>query len=209
MEPKSVLISDIYTLIAEQDDKEMKEILDSLKEVFVQGWVRTNRDNGSVGFIALNDGSCFKNVQLVYDKNVVQDYDKLSHVNTGAALSVVGELVLTPQAKQPFEIQVKEFELTGSVDPDYPLQKKAHSMEFLREIAHLRPRANTFNAVFRMPSASSTSMPAVIPISSARCGPNTISASGTPARRCANTPADAISSLSTRTTSCSRSTSAE
>ena len=153
MEPKSVLISDVYTLIAEQEDKEMKEILDSLKDVFVQGWVRTNRDNGSVGFIALNDGSCFKNVQLVYDKNVVKDYDKLSHVNTGAALSVVGELVLTPGAKQPFEIQVKEFELTGSVDPDYPLQKKAHSMEFLREIAHLRPRANTFNAVFRMRNA--------------------------------------------------------
>ncbi len=65
MEPKSVLISDIYTLIAEQEDKEMKEILDGLKDVFVQGWVRTNRDNGSVGFIALNDGSCFKNVQLV------------------------------------------------------------------------------------------------------------------------------------------------
>ena len=102
MEPKSVLISDIYTLIAEQEDKEMKEILDGLKDVYVQGWVRTNRDNGSVGFIALNDGSCFKNVQLVYDAKVVSDYDKLSHVNTGAALSVVGELVLTPGAKQPF-----------------------------------------------------------------------------------------------------------
>ena len=155
MEPKSVLVSDIYTLVAEQEDKEMKEILDRLDEVFVQGWVRTNRDNGSVGFIALNDGSCFKNVQLVYDKNVVADYDKLSHINTGAALSVFGKLVLTPGAKQPFEIQVKEFEVTGTVDPDYPLQKKAHSMEFLREIAHLRPRANTFNAVFRMRNAMS------------------------------------------------------
>lgn len=155
MEPKSILVTDLYTLIAEQDDKEMKKILDGIKEVYVQGWVRTNRDNGSVGFIALNDGSCFKNVQLVYDAKVVKDYATLSHVNTGAALSVVGELVLTPDAKQPFEIQVKEFEISGAVDPDYPLQKKAHSMEFLREIAHLRPRANTFNAVFRMRNAMS------------------------------------------------------
>jgi len=153
MKPKSVLVTDLYTLVAEQEDKEMKEILGGLKEVFIQGWVRTNRDNGSVGFIALNDGSCFKNIQLVYDAKVVNDYNTLSHVNTGAALSVVGDLVLTPGAKQPFEIQVKEFEISGAVDPDYPLQKKAHSMEFLREIAHLRPRANTFNAVFRMRNA--------------------------------------------------------
>ncbi len=152
METKSVLIADLYALI-NSEDKESKEILASLKSVFVEGWVRTNRDNGSIGFIALNDGSCFKNVQLVYDENVKPDYKSLSHVNTGAALGVIGDLVLTPNAKQPFEIRVQEFEVEGEVAPDYPLQKKAHSLEFLRDIAHLRPRANTFNAVFRMRNA--------------------------------------------------------
>lgn len=152
METKGVLIADLYALI-NSEDKEAKEILASLKSVFVEGWVRTNRDNGSIGFIALNDGSCFKNVQLVYDENVKPDYKSLSHVNTGAALGVIGDLVLTPNAKQPFEIRVQEFEVEGDVAPDYPLQKKAHSLEFLRDIAHLRPRANTFNAVFRMRNA--------------------------------------------------------
>ena len=152
METKGVLIADLYALI-NSEDKENKEILASLKSVFVEGWVRTNRDNGSIGFIALNDGSCFKNVQLVYDENVQPDYKSLSHVNTGAALGVIGDLVLTPNMKQPFEIHVKEFEVEGEVAPDYPLQKKAHSLEFLRDIAHLRPRANTFNAVFRMRNA--------------------------------------------------------
>ncbi len=152
MEPRGVTIVDLYQCVV-SEDKEDKEFLASLKDVFVEGWVRTNRDNGSIGFIALNDGTCFKNVQLVYDANEVSDYNALSHVNTGAALSVVGELVLTPEAKQPFEIRVKEFNVEGKVDADYPLQKKAHSLEFLREIAHLRPRANTFNAVFRMRNA--------------------------------------------------------
>lgn len=152
MEPRGVTIVDLYQCVV-SEDKEDKEFLASLKDVFVEGWVRTNRDNGSIGFIALNDGTCFKNVQLVYDANEVSDYNALSHVNTGAALSVVGELVLTPEAKQPFEIRVKEFNVEGKVDSDYPLQKKAHSLEFLREIAHLRPRANTFNAVFRMRNA--------------------------------------------------------
>ena len=154
MEPVGVMIGDLYALVA-SEEKEEKEYLASLKEVFVQGWVRTNRDNGSIGFIALNDGTCFKNVQLVYDASEVEDYNTISHVNTGAAISVIGELVLTPDAKQPFEIKVKEFEIEGQVDLDYPLQKKAHSFEFLREIAHLRPRANTFNAVFRMRNAMS------------------------------------------------------
>ncbi len=154
MEYKSVLVSDLYVLV-HSEDKEYKEILKSLKNVFIEGWVRTNRDNGSIGFIALNDGSCFKNVQLVYEDKVVKDYKSLSHVNNGAALGVKGELVLTPEGKQPFEIHVHEFEVIGPVDPDYPLQKKQHSMEFLREIAHLRPRANTFNAVFRMRNAMS------------------------------------------------------
>ena len=154
MEYQGVVVSDLYTLV-HSEEKEYKEILKSLKNVFIEGWVRTNRDNGSIGFIALNDGTCFKNVQLVYEDKIVKDYKSLSHVNTGAALGVKGEFVLTPEGKQPFEIHVHEFEVVGPVDPDYPLQKKQHSMEFLREIAHLRPRANTFNAVFRMRNAMS------------------------------------------------------
>ena len=154
MEYQGVVVSDLYTLI-DSEEKECKDFLKSLKGVFIEGWVRTNRDNGSIGFIALNDGTCFKNIQLVYEDNVVKDYKTLSHINTGAALGVKGEFVLTPEGKQPFEVHVHEFELIGPVDPDYPLQKKQHSMEFLREIAHLRPRANTFNAVFRMRNAMS------------------------------------------------------
>ncbi len=154
MEYQGVVVSDLYALV-HSEEKEYKEILKSIKNVFIEGWVRTNRDNGSIGFIALNDGTCFKNVQLVYEDKVVKDYKSLSHVNTGAALAVKGEFVLTPEGKQPFEIHVHEFEVVGPVDPDYPLQKKQHSMEFLREIAHLRPRANTFNAVFRMRNAMS------------------------------------------------------
>ena len=154
MEYQGVVVSDLYALV-HSEEKEYKEILKSLKNVFIEGWVRTNRDNGSIGFIALNDGTCFKNVQLVYEDKIVKDYKSLSHVNTGAALGVKGEFVLTPEGKQPFEIHVHEFEVVGPVDPDYPLQKKQHSMEFLREIAHLRPRANTFNAVFRMRNAMS------------------------------------------------------
>ena len=152
MEYQSVVVSDLYALV-HSEDEEYKKILASLKGVFIEGWVRTNRDNGSIGFIALNDGTCFKNVQLVYEDKVVEDYKSLSHVNTGAALGIKGEFVLTPEGKQPFEVHVHEFEVIGTVDPDYPLQKKQHSMEFLREIAHLRPRANTFNAVFRMRNA--------------------------------------------------------
>ncbi len=154
MEEKTtgVTVSDLYLLIRNPEDEEMKEILNSLDEVFIQGWIRTNRDNGSIGFIALNDGTCFKNIQLVYDENTL-NYKELAHQNTGAAISSIGKFVLTPEAKQPFEIRVKEFEVEGSVANDYPLQKKAHSLEFLRDIAHLRPRANTFNAVFRMRNA--------------------------------------------------------
>lgn len=154
MDAKGITVVDLFTLVNSQD-KEYKDFLASLKDVFIEGWVRTNRDNGSVGFIALNDGTCFKNIQLVYNQENVDDYKTLSHVPTGAALAVKGELVLTPEAKQPFEVNVKEFEVLGDVAADYPLQKKQHSLEFLREIAHLRPRANTFNAVFRMRNAMS------------------------------------------------------
>ena len=126
---------------------------DSLEYVEIQGWIRTNRDNGSVGFIELNDGTYFKNAQLVYLKESFNGYNEATKYATGTALTVMGKLVFTPENKQPFEIQVKEIKLEGSCDADYPLQKKRHSFEFLREIAHLRPRANTFMAVFRVRSA--------------------------------------------------------
>ena len=128
---------------------------DSIEYVELQGWVRTNRDNGSIGFIELNDGTYFKNAQLVYFKDSFVGYEEASKYSTGSALTVMGKLVFTPEGKQPFEIQVKDIKLEGACDSDYPLQKKRHGFEFLREIAHLRPRANTFMAVFRVRSALS------------------------------------------------------
>ena len=128
---------------------------ESIGEIMLQGWVRTNRDNGSVGFIEFNDGTFFKNAQLVYVKNECEDFDAISHIGTGSAITVLGKFVLTPVAKQPFEIQVKKISIEGTVDADYPLQKKRHSFEFLREIAHLRPRTNTFTALYRVRSVLS------------------------------------------------------
>ncbi|MBE6143424.1 MAG: asparagine--tRNA ligase [Erysipelotrichaceae bacterium] len=129
-------------------------MLDSIDEVELEGWIRTNRDNGSIGFIELNDGTYFKNIQLVYN-NELPNHDEVSHYLSGAAINVKGKFILTPNGKQPFEIQVTSVELEGDVDPSYPLQKKRHSFEYLREIAHLRPRTNTFNAVFRLRSVLS------------------------------------------------------
>lgn len=128
---------------------------ESISDVELEGWVRTNRDNGSIGFIELNDGTYFRNAQLVYAKETLNDYETISHFKTGSAIHVVGKFVLTPEMKQPFEIHVTSIELEGDVNDDYPLQKKRHGFEFLREIAHLRPRTNTFNAVFRVRSVLS------------------------------------------------------
>lgn len=125
---------------------------DSINLVELEGWIKTNRNNGSIGFIELNDGTYFKNAQLVYDKQQIEGFEKLSHLLTGCAVSIKGKFVLTPANKQPFEIHLDSFEVLGDVDPSYPLQKKRHSFEYLREIAHLRPRTNTFNAVFRLRS---------------------------------------------------------
>ena len=129
-------------------------MLDSIDEVELEGWIRTNRDNGSIGFIELNDGTYFKNIQLVYT-NELSNHNEVSHYLSGTAINVKGKFVLTPEGKQPFEIQVISIELEGDVDSSYPLQKKRHSFEYLREIAHLRPRTNTFNAVFRLRSVLS------------------------------------------------------
>ncbi len=129
-------------------------MLDQINEIELEGWIKTNRDNGSIGFIELNDGTYFKNAQLVYN-NELANHDAVSHYLSGSAIDVKGKFVLTPNGKQPFEIQVTSIELEGDVDPSYPLQKKRHSFEYLREIAHLRPRTNTFNAVFRLRSVLS------------------------------------------------------
>ncbi len=122
------------------------------KTVTVCGWAKTIRDSKSFGFIELNDGSYFKNCQIVFDREKVSNYDEIARQNVGACLKVTGTLILTPENKQPFEINADSVEVLGTSTPDYPLQKKRHSLEFLRGIAHLRPRTNTFNAVFKIRS---------------------------------------------------------
>lgn len=118
--------------------------------VTVEGWVRTKRGNKNVQFIALNDGSCLANIQIVVDAGMVSD-EVMKLVTTGAAIKVVGKLVASQGAGQTVEVQATTITVYGSADPEtFPLQKKGHTMEFLREIAHLRPRTNTFGAVFRI-----------------------------------------------------------
>ena len=122
------------------------------KEVIVRGWVRQNRNSNKFGVLAINDGSFFKPVQVVYEANEIDNFEEISKANLSAGVMVKGILTLTPNAKQPFEIHAVEIRIEAGSDSDYPLQNKRHSMEFLREIAHLRPRANTFQAVFRVRS---------------------------------------------------------
>ena len=131
------------TLSADQIEK------DQIEYVQLEGWIRTNRNNGSVGFIELNDGTYFKNAQLVYTKDLV-NFSLIDKYSTGSAINAIGKYKITPDAKQPFEIEVTQIELEGSCDNSYPLQKKRHSFEYLREIPHLRPRANTFSALYRV-----------------------------------------------------------
>ncbi len=122
------------------------------KTVKVSGWVRTIRDSKAFGFIELNDGTFFKNMQVVFAADKVSNYAEVAALNVGAAITVTGRVILTPEAKQPFEIQADEIFIDGESKSDYPLQKKRHSFEYLRQIAHLRPRSNTFSAVFRVRS---------------------------------------------------------
>ena len=122
------------------------------KSVTLTGWVRTVRDSKAFGFIELNDGSYFSSVQIVFESSKIENYQEIASQNVGAALRVTGKLVLTPEARQPFEIKAEKITVEGTSTPDYPLQKKRHSMEYLREIAYLRPRTNTFSAVFRVRS---------------------------------------------------------
>ncbi|MDD6920301.1 MAG: asparagine--tRNA ligase [Eubacteriales bacterium] len=122
------------------------------KQISVEGWIRTNRGSNKFGFIELNDGTFFKSVQVVYEADNLDNFDEIAKLPIATAISVHGELVLTPDAKQPFEIKATSVDVEALSDSDYPLQKKRHSMEYLREIAHLRPRSNTFAAVFRIRS---------------------------------------------------------
>ncbi|MDP2814536.1 MAG: asparagine--tRNA ligase [Erysipelotrichaceae bacterium] len=143
-------VRELYEIVQDGNPIEV----DGLDYVQIQGWVRTNRSNNNIGFIELNDGTYFRNCQCVYPNTLVNYADTTKYL-TGTALTITGKFVLTPQNKQPYEIEVKEVILEGACDPSYPLQKKRHSFEYLREIAHLRPRTNTFSAVFRVRSVLS------------------------------------------------------
>ncbi|MCX7711331.1 MAG: asparagine--tRNA ligase [Clostridia bacterium] len=121
-------------------------------EVRVSGWVRTVRDSKTFGFIELNDGSFFKNLQIVFEEGKIENFKDVAKLGVGSSIEVEGELVETPNAKQPFELKATKIDIAGTCPPEYPLQKKRHSLEFLRTIAHLRPRTNTFSAVFRIRS---------------------------------------------------------
>lgn len=132
--------------------KELLQSRQTLTNVCVKGWVRSLRRGKGVAFVALNDGSCFASLQVVLDPGLA-NYDLVSRVGTGACLALVGDLIASPAAGQDWELEAHEITIVGAADEDYPLQKKRHSLEYLRTIAHLRPRSNTFGAVFRMRSA--------------------------------------------------------
>ncbi|MCI9405302.1 MAG: asparagine--tRNA ligase [Oscillospiraceae bacterium] len=124
------------------------------KTITVCGWVKTIRDSKALGFIALNDGSCFSNLQVVFEDAKISNFKEIAKLNVGAALRVTGTLVLTPGAKQPCELHAEGIEVEGASAPEYPLQKKRHTLEYLRTVAHLRPRTNTFSAAFRVRSVA-------------------------------------------------------
>ncbi len=124
------------------------------KRVTVCGWARSIRDSKTLGFIDLNDGSCFKGIQVVFEDGKIDNFKEIASQNVGAALIVTGILLATPEAKQPFEIHAEKIEIEGPSTPEYPLQKKRHTVEYLRTIAHLRPRTNLYSAAFRIRSAA-------------------------------------------------------
>jgi len=129
--------------------KSYQEKLDT--EVTLSGWVRTSRTSKSFGFIELNDGTHFKNIQVVFEENL-NNYDELTKISLGSSINVNGKLIKSPGDKQPFEISASSIEILGLCDPEFPLQKKRHSPEYLRTIAYLRPRTNLFRAVFKVRS---------------------------------------------------------
>jgi len=125
------------------------------KRITVCGWIRSLRDSKTLGFINLNDGSCFKGIQIVCEENHLSNYKEITKQNIGTALCITGQFIITPDAKQPFELHANDITIEGASSPDYPLQKKRHSLEYLRSMAHLRPRTNTYSAAFRIRSAAS------------------------------------------------------
>ncbi|MCR5746493.1 MAG: asparagine--tRNA ligase, partial [Lachnospiraceae bacterium] len=129
--------------------KETEKYID--KEITVGGWVRSNRDSKSFGFLTLSDGTYFNTLQIVYGDSI-DNFAAVTKMNVGTAVIAKGKLVATPDAKQPFEMQATEVITEGAAGPDYPLQKKRHTLEYLRTMTHLRPRTNTFQAVFRVRS---------------------------------------------------------
>ena len=124
------------------------------KKIAVSGWIRTVRDSKNIGFMEINDGSAFNGIQVVLEQAKLSNYTEAVKLNVRAAVNIIGEVVLTPEAKQPFEINADSLEVEGTSSPDYPLQKKRHTMEYLRTIGHLRPFANTLNAAFRVRSVA-------------------------------------------------------
>ncbi len=122
------------------------------KKIVLGGWARSIRDSKAFGFIDLNDGSCFKSAQIVFEREKLANYDEIAKQNVGAALVIEGTVVVTPGMKQPFEVKAEKIEVEGTSTADYPLQKKRHTVEYLREQAYLRPRTNLFSAVFRVRS---------------------------------------------------------
>ena len=124
------------------------------KKIQISGWVKTVRDSKTFGFIEVNDGSFFKNLQIVFD-NSLENFEEICKLTISSSIMVKGILVKTENAKQPFEIKAEEVKVIATSVPEYPLQKKRHTMEYLRTISHLRPRTNTFNAVFRVRSVAS------------------------------------------------------
>lgn len=122
------------------------------EDIIINGWIKTNRDNGDLGFISFNDGTSLASIQIVYKNNITINFDKAKNLRTGSAIQIIGKIILTPEGKQPYEILASEIILLSQASEDFPLQKKKHSNEFLREIAHLRPRTNLFNAIMRVRS---------------------------------------------------------
>ena len=144
METKNVLVKDLY--------KDLESYVNAT--VTISGWVRTIRDSKNFGFIEINDGSFFKNIQVVFDTSL-SNFEEVRKLTISSSLIVTGVVVQTENAKQPFEIKAHNIQIVNQADLDYPLQKKKHSFEYLRTISHLRPRTNTFNAVFRVRSVLS------------------------------------------------------
>lgn len=138
------LVKQIYRNTSEYTNKTIK----------ISGWIRTLRSSNAFGFIEINDGSFFKNIQVVFDSNKISNFKEISKLPISSSITISGTLVITPDSKQPFEIQADEIIIDGMSSSDYPLQKKRHTFEYLRSIAHLRPRSNAFSAVFRVRSVA-------------------------------------------------------